>query len=112
MAVALDPCPLLLVTISGRVIVLALGKTGLIAVEGIDSPNETQADILRRIGEEAWNTLRASLSDFYEPPLTGRKRPKPQPIVEPDLVDDSEPVAQLAADSPDESSVDDAQPEV
>jgi len=106
MAVALEPCPLLLVTISGRVIVLALGKTGTIAVEGIDSANEAQADVLKLIGKAAWETLRASLGDYYEPPLTGRKRPKPEPIAETVIVDDSEPTA----DTPDESHVDNSEP--
>jgi hypothetical protein len=50
--------------------------------------------------------LRASLRDFYDPPLTGRKKPKPETIVEPVLADDSEPTP----DSPDESSVDNSEP--
>ena len=104
--VALDPCPLLLVTTSGRVIVLGSGMAGVIAVEGVDSANETQADILQRIGQAAWETLKVPFKDFYEAPKSGRKKPKPEEVSEP-ISDES---SEETSETPAETQVDISEP--
>jgi hypothetical protein len=98
-AVSLDPCPLVLVTASGRVLVLGSGLAGTIAVEGVDSANKTQTDILKQIGKAAWETLKVPFLEFYEAPTTGRKRPKAEPVVDP-AIDEvaEEPVQDSSAD--------------
>jgi hypothetical protein len=96
-AVALDPCPLLLVTASGRVIVLSSGTTGTIAIEGVDSANDSQTEILASIGKAVYESFKGQLKDFYSAPSSGRKKPKPEPPIE---SVDEEPVA--ADPSPEE----------
>lgn len=108
--IALEPCPLLLVTASGRVLVLRSGTTGTIAVEGVDSANEAQTDILKLIGQAAWETLKGQLKDFYQPPSSGKKKPKAEgePVAIPD--EPEMETVEATPDSPDESSVDNSEP--
>jgi hypothetical protein len=100
---AVDPCPLLLVTTSGRVLVLRSGTTGTIAVEGLDAANEAQTDVLKAIGQAVWESYKGPLRDFYQPPTSGKKKPKaedaPEAIPDEPEMDTPQETSDTSADS-------------
>jgi hypothetical protein len=102
-ALALEECPLLFVAATGRVLVLRSGLTGAVALEAVDTPTDPQTEMLSAIGKALYEIAKVPFKDFYSAPLSGRKKPKPEPPIEsfdevpvaadptPEEVDTSEP---------------------
>jgi hypothetical protein len=76
-ALALDECPLLFVSATGRVLVLRSGISGSVALEAVDTPTDAQTAVLALIGKAVWETAKVNAPEFYERPVSSRKKPKP-----------------------------------
>lgn len=81
-ALSLEECPLLFVSATGRVIVLRSGIAGSVAIEGVDTPTELQTAVLASIGKAVWDAAKVNAPEFYERPVTSRKKPKAEPTIE------------------------------
>jgi hypothetical protein len=91
-ALALEECPLLFVSATGRVLVLRSGITGAVALEAVDTPTDLQTAVLALIGKSVWDRAKISASEFYERPASSRKKPKPEVTAEiPDEITTSDP---------------------
>jgi len=110
MALSLEECPLLFVSATGRVIVLRSGIAGGVAIEGADTLTELQAAVLASIGKAVWETAKVSAPEFYERPVSTRKKPKTEATS--DEIVSTESEVEEPAPVTDPLVVDDAQPEV
>jgi hypothetical protein len=100
-ALALEECPLLFVTATGRVLVLRSGITGTVALEAVDTPTDLQTAVLALIGKSVWDRAKINASDFYERPVSSRKKPKPDAeVVIPDEVEADDPVGEVDTSEP------------
>jgi hypothetical protein len=80
----------MLITATGRVLVLRSGNTGTVALEAVGTPTDPQTAVLAQIGKASWEICKVPFKDFFTPPSSSRKKPKPETIV--DVVVDLEPV--------------------
>jgi hypothetical protein len=79
-ALALDECPLLFVTATGRVLVLRSGNTGTVALEAVGAPTDPQTAVLTEIGKASWEICKVPFKDFEYRPVSSRKKVKPDPV--------------------------------